>query len=290
MSSGVLLFAHNNREIDYGKIALANAMLVKKNLDVPVSIVTDDGTIDWLRKTHEPEKVFDKVIQIQRQNIENHKPYSDTRHTKKTLGFYNLNRVDAFELSPYNKTLILDVDYLVCNDLLKNCFTSNQPLMINRESRDLLSDRHIRAFDRVEEFGIDFYWATVFYFEKNKETKLFFDIVNEVKQRYHYFQNLYAFSSHTYRNDFAFSIAVHMFNGYIRDNWISKLPLPFLQHTLDVDDFYDYPEHNKMKFLLEKVRQPGNFIPATTRNTNVHVMNKYALSRQADKIIEVTNG
>ena len=59
MSSGVLLFAHNNREIDYGKIALANAMLVKKNLDVPVSIVTDDGTIDWLRKTHEPEKVFD---------------------------------------------------------------------------------------------------------------------------------------------------------------------------------------------------------------------------------------
>ena len=167
MSSGVLLFAHNNREIDYGKIALANAMLVKKNLDVPVSIVTDDGTIDWLRKTHEPEKVFDKVIQIQRQNIENHKPYSDTRHTKKTLGFYNLNRVDAFELSPYDKTLILDVDYLVCNDLLKNCFTSNQPLMINRESRDLLSDRHIRAFDRVEEFGIDFYWATVFYFEKN---------------------------------------------------------------------------------------------------------------------------
>ena len=64
MSSGVLLFANNNREIDYGKIALANAMLVKKNLDVPVSIVTDDGTIDWLRKTHEPEKVFDKVIQI----------------------------------------------------------------------------------------------------------------------------------------------------------------------------------------------------------------------------------
>ena len=119
---------------------------------------------------------------------------------------------------------------------------------------------------------------------------MFFDIVNEVKQRYHYFQNLYAFSSHTYRNDFAFSIAVHMFNGYIRDNWISKLPLPFLQHTLDVDDFYDYPEHNKMKFLLEKVRQPGNFIPATTRDTNVHVMNKYALSRQADKIIEVTNG
>ena len=45
-----------------------------------------------------------------------------------------------------------------------------------------------------------------------------------------------------------------------------------------------------MKFLLEKVRQPGNFIPATNRDTNVHVMNKYALSRQADKIIEVTNG
>ena len=64
MSKGVLLFAHNNRQIDYGKSAYIAAKFVKKNLNVPVSLVTDTGTVNWLEKNDrlDLKKTFDKII------------------------------------------------------------------------------------------------------------------------------------------------------------------------------------------------------------------------------------
>ena len=44
MSKGVLIFAFNNEQIDYEKIAKLNALMIKYNMDVPVHIITDAGT------------------------------------------------------------------------------------------------------------------------------------------------------------------------------------------------------------------------------------------------------
>ena len=49
MSRGILFYAHNNRHIDYGKIALANSCLIEKHMkNNSVTIVTDEGTVNWL--------------------------------------------------------------------------------------------------------------------------------------------------------------------------------------------------------------------------------------------------
>ena len=54
MSRGILFYAHNNRHIDYGKIALANSCLIKKHMkNNSVTIVTDEGTDNWLYKAYD---------------------------------------------------------------------------------------------------------------------------------------------------------------------------------------------------------------------------------------------
>ena len=48
MTNGILIFAHNNREVDYGLLAVISGGLAKKHLHVPVSLVTDHSTKEWL--------------------------------------------------------------------------------------------------------------------------------------------------------------------------------------------------------------------------------------------------
>ena len=56
-----------------------------------------------------------------------------------------------------------------------------------------------------------------------------------------------------------------------------------------IDDLIDIPEKNSFKLLLDKPDQPGTYLACKMKNTNVHIMNKFALNRLADKIIEVNN-
>ena len=50
---------------------------------------------------------------------------------------------------------------------------SKEDLLINKKSFDLLAGRHDTRFERVDDFGIDFYWATAFYFRKTPKQKYF---------------------------------------------------------------------------------------------------------------------
>jgi len=43
MSRGVIMFAHNNEEIDYFKLAVVNALLVQEHMGIKnVTVVTDN--------------------------------------------------------------------------------------------------------------------------------------------------------------------------------------------------------------------------------------------------------
>ena len=45
-SRGILMFAHNNEEIDYFRLAVANAKLIKKNLKINnITVVTDPHSL-----------------------------------------------------------------------------------------------------------------------------------------------------------------------------------------------------------------------------------------------------
>ena len=57
MNKGILIFAHNSREVDYILTAVLAASLAKKYLKAPVSLVTDNSTLIWAKTSNIYSKV-----------------------------------------------------------------------------------------------------------------------------------------------------------------------------------------------------------------------------------------
>ena len=120
MTQGVLLFAHNSPDIDYGLMAIIAGGLAKKNLGVPVSLVTDLGTLQWLEESgslRKAQEVFDKIIEVPRPYTKNVRNLHDGFESK-VIPCVNTNRFSVWELSPYDKTLLIDSDYLIFSNKL----------------------------------------------------------------------------------------------------------------------------------------------------------------------------
>ncbi len=290
MSKGVLMFAHNNTEIDYFKIACANALMVKHNLGVPVTLVTDESTYKYGQKTLGKTLVghcFNNVQLVKRnRNFDNKRHYADAS-TRKTLQFYNCNHWEAYGLSPYDETLFIDVDYLIMSSELNKCWESENDLMINSRifTPCTTTDPY---FEYIDNLGIRQYWATVIYFRKSELAENIFNIVQHVQENYAYYRQLYGFRNTMFRNDFAFSIAVHMMNGFTEDNpIIQELPNPGLLMSWDSDDIHSVPEINKMIVYSERKDSDGLYYMGKITNQDIHIMNKWAISRVADRLIEL---
>jgi len=291
MTRGVLIYAHNNSEIDYLKIACANALMIKKNLKVPVTLVSDDDTINWGRQSLGEEFLttcFEKIIKVERNyNFKNTRNFNDTSLTTKSLQFYNCNHYEAYDISPYDETLFIDADYLIMSSQLNNCWGSINDVMINHKIVSPLSEPKIYS-KTVDDMGVRLYWATVIYFKKTELAQHLFSIVKHVQENFAYYKDLYCFSQGMFRNDYAFSIAVHMLNGF-NDNGevIKELPLPGLFMSWDTNDIMAINDINDITIFTDKTGERGNYILTRLQNTDVHIMNKWSINRWANKLIEL---
>jgi hypothetical protein len=101
-----------------------------------------------------------------------------------------------------------------------------------------------------------------------------FDIVKHIKKNWSYYKALYTIDSSVFRNDFAFSIAIHMMGG---KNFATPLPGK-MNYILDRDILIDINQEH-LKFLVEKNSYVGEYTAAKTTGLDVHVMNKYSLTR-----------
>lgn len=290
MSRGVLMFAHNNTEIDYFKIACANALMVKKNLNVPVTLVSDSGTADWGRSALGEDFVnscFEEIIEVGRDwMFKNTRNFSDTTYSTKSLQFYNSGHGQAYKLSPYDETLFIDSDYLIMSSALSNCWGSNNDVMVNHK---IFSPLDVHPYTKnVDELSITLYWATVVYFKKSELAKNLFSLVEDIQINYGYYKDLYCFSGGMFRNDNAFSIAIHMLNGFSKEEpIIRELPITGLLMSWDTDDIYSVNGINDITLYAEKARHSGTYILTRLKNTDVHIMNKWAINRHSDRIIEL---
>lgn len=285
MTQGCLIYAFNNEEIDYITIAREAARRVKLYLDVPVCLVTD--SIEQARAVDPDSKYFDTVIDVWKDrqlkptaellNSRNIRHYADGTLTQKKANFKNSLRTKTYELSPYDETLVIDSDYFLANDLLKHCWYQEQDFLIYKEGYDLSGYRVHPEFDRVSDYTVDFYWATAFWFRKNALTKTFFDLVDHIRDNWDYYKLVYQFASHMYRNDHAFSIAIHIMNGYTGLSWAGKMPGRML-YTLDKDVLVDMDDSG-FRILLEKQNRQGEYTVMKTRDVSVHLMNKFSLHR-----------
>ena len=262
MTKGVLVFAFNNESIDYIKQAKNLAMRMERFCNLPTSIVTD---VD-VRTT-----VFDRVIKV---NVKDYtaKIYNNG-HGSESLSFKNTARAESFDLSPYDETLVVDSDVIVCDSQLSNCFDQPNDLCMYRDAYDLAQTRNYKEFDKISETGVDFYWATCVFFRKTAVNKIFFDLVKHISENWKHYRMTYQITQPTFRNDFAFSIAAHIMNGHTKGDFVHPMPGK-LFYTLDKDILVKMT-NRRLTFLVDD----GNnkFTPIKTKDMTIHAMNKFSL-------------
>lgn len=281
MDKGVILIAKNNGNVDYVKQAVFLAKRIKYYLDVPTSIITDCE--DYLRAVYDFE-VFDQIIPIEYAQEKNKRAYHDGTLFYKNADFKNNGRNLAYDLSPYQETLLLDTDYIINNDLLKSCFDSTNDFMLFKSSEDVANIRDTTEFEHVSDYSVDFYWATVVFFRKTEINKIFFDLVAHIKENWKHYVRVYQIESFLFRNDYAFSIAIHIMNGFQQGNFAQPLPGKHL-YTTDRDLLWELSS-NEMTFLVEKKNYLGEYTAVRTKGQSIHVMNKFSLERIIDREFE----
>ena len=258
MNKGILLFAFNNEKIDYVKQAKFVATRAKKYLDLPTTLITDN---------HVEDGIFDNVILFNKLLPKNNKTYRD-RTTTTVLDFKNRARMYAYDLSPYDETIILDTDIVICNNQYNNVFQQTDDLLMYSDAYDITLNRNKNEFTYVSDIGCKFYWATCVYFKKTKRTNIFFDLLKHISENYSYYKVLYELPTNVYRNDYAFSIAAHIMNNF-STTAIGKFP-GTLYYSTDKDSIINF-NNNDILFLSE------NNITIKTKGINVHCMNKFNL-------------
>lgn len=276
MSNGALIFAHNNPIIDYTKLAVFSANRVKQFLEIPVSLVTDNKK--WLLDNY-PNHPFDQIFEIELEPS-TQKLFYDGSLSSIKFEWKNVSRNRAYELSPYDKTLVLDSDYIINSDILKAAFDRDVDLQLYSKSFDLAGWRDKTYFERINPYSVPFYWATVFVFQKNQIMESFFDLVSYIKANWPYFRVLYNIETGLFRNDVAFSIAIHIMNGKTAGGFTTELPgsMTYIQDK----DLLVSMKDTAMQFLVEKKNHLGEYQAIKTNSIDVHVMNKQSLTRYID--------
>ena len=94
-TKGILIFAHNNEEIDYFKLAVINAYYIKENLDIhDITVVTNKFSYDY------------NVKNVGKEFIDN--AVSNIVFTEKDKAFKNANRHNIVE-----KRILLVIFFIV---------------------------------------------------------------------------------------------------------------------------------------------------------------------------------
>jgi hypothetical protein len=187
MTTGALIFARNNEQIDYEAMARWSARNIERHLGIPTHVVVDDSRTD-----------------------------SGSRHfaDSGTVTWHNTNRMDAYRLSPWDRTLVLDADYVVASDQLRSVLDCNEDFLSHRWAYDVTG---CNTFEGLNYFGtvrMPMWWATVMMFRKSKQAELIFDSMQMIRDNWTHYRNLYKNTNATYRNDHALSIALGMINGH----------------------------------------------------------------------------
>jgi len=237
-SRGVLAFANNTPETDYERIGHLALDLARHHLQVPVRLVVPETPYGWNN-------------------------YRMDVNSRTAVPWNNHSRFSALANTPWDETIVMDVDYLVLTQRLNSLFGGDQSLLLcHRNTFSSAKDTTTPYIDPV--------WATVFYFKKNAWTEKYFDLVGRVQRNWEYYRMLFGVTSRSYRNDFAFAIAELIMNGYAD---LARTRMPFgittVEHVIHNVDI------NK-EWLVVRGKDTADVYP----RQDLHVMDKHWLQSE----------
>ena len=259
-SRGVLLFAFNSSRVDYVEIANRAAAIVKKILQLPVCVVTDSQ--------EQLSDIYDSVITVQSQN-------GNVRFDREgnTYEWRNFDRFKVYEFSPYDETVLIDSDYIQFDKSLLKLF--DQPF----DYRLQYNMQTPKAYncDEMGPISLPMIWATVVLFRKTERSKIFFDLVGRIQRNFGYYRTLFGIPTGNYRNDFAFSIANIILNGY---SLSPELSIPWPMTTIE-ENIQSIA--TKGKFFIIKYKDRADVVS----RQNLHIMDKqYLLSENFKNLVQ----
>jgi hypothetical protein len=187
MTTGALIFARNNEHTDYVAMAQWSARNIERHLGIETVIITDDSRTD-----------------------------SGSRHFSNlgTVSWHNTNRMDAYRLSPWDRTLVLDADYVVASNQLLSVLECDADFLAHRWAYDVTGCNDFQGLNYFGTVHMPMWWATVMIFNKCKQAELIFDTMAMIRDNWTHYRNIYKNSTPTYRNDHALSIALLVVNGH----------------------------------------------------------------------------
>lgn len=250
-SKGVVVFAFNSTTVDYVALADQTSQLTSKALGLPITLITDPGA--------NPVFAYDRIIRVESQGG-NFRVDDGVEKEWRNFGRYL-----AYELSPYDETLLIDGDYLVLDESLLKLFEQEFDYRLMRNSQSPISPCY-NLMGSVA--ALPFVWATVVLFRKSQKAKQYFELIGRIQRNYGYYRALFN-GQGSYRNDYAFAMADIILNGYSIDEYKG---IPWVMTTIE----------DKISSLETK----GSFIVVrqdtradVVAKQNLHIMDKdYLLS------------
>lgn len=254
-SKGVLIFAFDS-SVKYTQIAIQTQKLIKKFLNLPVTIVTDSLVTG-----------FDNNIVVENTSV-NYKSAFDSSNWR------NFDRFCAYELSPYDETILIDADYLTMSDNLINQLDVTYDYKIMTENKTLTQDWDLT----MGAISIPYKWATVIVFKKTEKTKLLFNLAGRIQRNYGYYRKLYNIREGNFRNDYAFTIADYILNGYQTNiNTTINTSMITIDNVITNITIKD-------EFIVIKDTDKGYVIP----KVDLHIMDKqYLLTKQFEEFVDL---
>jgi hypothetical protein len=262
VSKGFLIFAFNNEVLDYLGHAIWIADRIQRHMNLPTTIVTDTESAS--KHTTDHNLVFTDVYSTNKRNFKT--------HDEVVLGTWkNANRFEAYELSPYDETVVIDSDYIVNSDQLATLFETNREFLCYRSVHDLTNTNSWLSHNTFGETQFPHYWATVIYFKKSNFARTVFDLMRMVYNNYTHYANLYKFRADNFRNDYAVSIALSIAYGHRLDS----IPcIPWDMPMTTVDNGVEELEQDKFKVIYKKNER---YMHTIINNQDIHCLNKFAL-------------
>jgi hypothetical protein len=199
LSQGVVIFAFNNEATDYIAMAAWSAKNIRRHLNLPVALVTDD-----------PESaarhMFDHII-VTTPDTGGSRYFADYQQT---ITWHNAGRVNAYELSPFDQTLVLDADYVVASNSLLDVLKIPQQFAAFSDAFEPSSMTNLETFG---EYKMPMWWATVMMFRRGTVSQYIFDSMQMIHNNWQHYRDLYGIHQSNYRNDYALSIALGLVAG-----------------------------------------------------------------------------
>ena len=246
MSTGVLIYCFNSEQVQYHRTTNFCIELIKKNLSLPVTVVTNSATKQHINGA-------DSLVVIENQK-NNQRFYKD-----KTIPWYNLERSSSYDHSPYDTTILLDSDYFVYTKNLLELIDSGYEFLLHNRVHDLTGRGR---FEYNNSSMISLVWATVTVFKKTQRAKKIFDMIKHIQQNYSYFCKLYRIDFANFRNDYAFAMALNQIDGFNQQYF-----MPTAMSMIPTDTKVLKIDHTGIVFQYDK------FVNLVT-DQDVHVLDK----------------